>query len=229
MNQISIRQTKVSLFLISLTFLAMSIELVLCTFEQLAELPSLNLFNLLMLYLFSLFLPAVGLIVFMKNTRKTSSRWYWGIPLLIGLILNTFLRDAMFMSPYSINAVNLVYGQPFIATFPILYKWHILEHISPMNINLMFLISIFFSITAALFCLSVPEEKRKKFMLPFALSLIAALSNLVQFIVDWTVQFTAYNMSFLQEIILQLCFVIFSTSILYLGFSFVRIATIYEM
>ncbi len=113
------------------------------------------------LYLFSLFLPAVGLIIFMKNTRKISSRWYWGMPLLIGLILNTFLRDAMFMSPYSTNAFNLVYGQLVITTFPILYKLHILERISPMNINLMFLISIFFSVAAALFCLSVPKEKRK--------------------------------------------------------------------
>lgn len=94
----------------------------------------------------------------------------------------------MFMFPFNPNADNIVYGHPFIATFPILYKWHILEFLSPsdyvMNSTIMFLISIFFSIAAALFCLSVLEDKRKKFMLPFALSLIAAFSNLIQFIVQ---------------------------------------------
>lgn len=142
----------------------MPIELVLCCFESF-NLSSMNLFNLLMLYLFSLFLPAIGLVAFMKKTRKNSSRWYGGIPLLIGIILNTFLRDAMFMFPFNPNADNIVYGQPFIATFPILYKWHILEFLSPsdyvMNSTIMFLISIFFSIAAALFCLSIPEDKRK--------------------------------------------------------------------
>ena len=221
MNQISISQTRVSLFLISLTFLAILIEFVIC--QSTLNLPNRDLINLLMLYLFSLFLPAVGLIVFMKNTRKTSSRWYWGMPLLIGLILNTFLRDAMFMSPYNINAVNLVYGQPFIATFPVLYKWHILEHISPMNINLMFLISIFFSITAALFCLSVPEDKRKKFKLPFALSLIAVISNSIQFLVGRQ----PYSLS--NVTISGYSFVIFSISILFLGLSFIGIAVIYDL
>ncbi|AKB77537.1 hypothetical protein MSHOH_1054 [Methanosarcina horonobensis HB-1 = JCM 15518] len=205
----------------------MPIEFVLCTFEQLAKLPSLNLFNLLMLYLFSLFLPAVGLIVFMKNTRKTSSRWYWGILLLLGLILNTFLRDAMFMVPYNINAVNLVYGQPFIATFPILYKWHILERISPMNINLMFFISIFFSVAAALFCLSVPEEKRKKFMLPFVFSLIAVLSKLIQFIVQRRPDNPSLEI-FPNETMSYYTFVIFSLAIFFLGLSFIEIAVNYE-
>jgi hypothetical protein len=218
MNQISIRQTRVSLFLISLTFLAMSIELVICQLEF-ENMPSMSLFNLLILYLFSLFLPAVGLLVFMKNTRRTSSRWYWGIPLFLGLVLNTFLRDAMFMNPFDSRAVNLVYGQPFIANFLTLYDFLV-------NPNIMFLISSFFSVSTALFCLSVPEGKRKKFMLPFALSLIAVLSNLIQFMVGWAVENHALNISFSSETmsISYYSFVIFSVAIFFIGLYFIVIA-----
>lgn len=49
MNRISITQQR-ALFLISLTFLAMTIELVLCRFESF-NMPSMDLFSLLMLYL----------------------------------------------------------------------------------------------------------------------------------------------------------------------------------
>lgn len=164
MNRISISQTRISLFLISLTFLALWIEFIICNFIIL-NISNRDLIGLLSLYLFSLFLPAVGLLVFMKNMRKTSSRWYWGIPLLIGLILNTFVRDSIFMRPFNLYAINLVYGQPFIATFPIFYKWHVLESLPygghKMNLIIMNFISIFFSLAAALFCLSVPEKKEK--------------------------------------------------------------------
>jgi hypothetical protein len=231
MNQISISQTRVSLFLISLTFLAILIEFVICQFKL--NLPNRDLINLLMLYLFSLFLPAVGLTVFIKNTRNISSRWYWGLPLLIGLILNTSLRDFMFMFPFDPRPFtdNLIYGQPFLTTFPIFYKWHILELMPyghyKMNFAIMNFISIFFSAATALFCLSVPEEKRKKFMLPFALSIIAVLSNFIQFIVGWTIQ----NRSFSYELnyISSTSFSIYSMAILFLGLSFIGIAVIYDL
>jgi hypothetical protein len=133
----------------------------------------------------------------------------------------------MFMFPYDINAVNLVYGQPFISIFsPTLYKWHILEYLSPrdsvINSMILFLISIFFSVATALFCLSVSEEKRKKFKLPFALSLIAVLSNLIQFLVGHQ-PYSPSNVT-----ISYYAFVIFSISILFLGLSFIEIAVNYE-
>lgn len=220
MNRISMRQTRVSLFLISLTFLAMWIEFIICNFITL-HMPYREFINLLMLYLFSLFLPAAGLLVFMKNNRRISSRWYWGIPFLMGLILNTFLRDFMFMVPFSPYAVNLFYGQPFIATFPILYKWHILESLSPndsiVNSTVLFFIYIFFSISVALFCLSVPEEKRKKLMFPFALSLIAAFLNLIRFILEWItvesiVTYYSFLISSIATLIIGLCFMVIADS-----------------
>ncbi|AAM03946.1 predicted protein [Methanosarcina acetivorans C2A] len=220
MNRISIRQTRVSLFLISLTFLTMWIEFIICNFITL-HMPYREFINPLMLYLLSLFLPAAGLLVFMKNNRKISSRWYLGIPFLLGLILNTFLRDFMFMNPFSPYAVNLFYGQPFIATFPILYRWHILEFLSPndsiVNSTVLFFIYIFFSISVALFCLSVPEEKRKKLMAPFALSLIAAFSNLVRFILGWItvesiVVYHSFLISLIATLLIGFCFMVIADS-----------------
>lgn len=137
----------------------------------------------------------------------------------------------MFMFPFNPNADNIVYGQSFIATFPIFYKWHILEYLSPsdsvMNSMIMFSISIFFSFAAALFCLSVPEEKRKKFILPFVLSLIAVLSNLIQFIVQQHPDNPSLNV-FPNETLSLYSFVIFSLAIFYLGISFIVTAVNYE-
>jgi hypothetical protein len=205
-----IRQTRVSLFLMSFTFLAIWFEIFICLFIT-RHIPYRDFINLLILYLFSLFLPAIGLLIFMKNTRRTSSRWYWGIPLLIGLILNTFLRDAMFMIPFNLNADQPIYGQPFIASFFPIFQ----------NSTVVFLISIFFSAATALFCLYVPKEKRKKFMLPLALSIIAVLSNFIQFIV------TRQPYSPSNETMSYYSFVIFSISILFLGLSFIVIADVF--
>ena len=202
MNRISIRQTRVSLFLISLTFLAMWIEFVICNFITL-NMPYRDLINLLALYLFSLFLPAVGILVFIKNTRRISPRWYWGVPFLIGLILNTFVRDFTFMVPFNPDAVNLFYGQPFLSNF---------VTFDPTTKDI---IAIFFSAAVALFCLSVPEEKRKKLMLPFALSLIAAFSNLIHFIVGWTT---------VKSIVVYYSFLVSLIASLIIGFYFLVIA-----
>lgn len=231
MDRISISQTRLSLFLISLTFLAIWI-LFICSFIT-WDFPLINLF---LLYLFSLFLPAVGLLVFMKNIRKTSSRWYWGVPLLIGLILNTFVRDVRFMLPKSVIEKGFwafFYGQSFITNFPIFLKWHIIEPVPygegyQMNFIIMNFISIFFSLAAALFCLSVPEEKRKKMMLPLGLSLIAAFSNLIYFIVE-SMKTVIINSSFsTYSFVSDSSFVISSIATLILGLSFVRVASIYD-
>jgi len=232
MGQISINQTRWSLFLISLTFLAMWIEFFICNFFTM-NMPNSNFMNLVLLYLFSLFLPAVGLLVFMRNIRIVSSRWYWGIPFLIGLILNTFVRDLTFMAPFRPGDIfQFVYGQPFIATFPILYNWNILEPVSyPPGYKVteyIGLISIFFSLSAAFFCLSVPEEKRKKFMLPFRLSIISSFANIILFIVG-LMRTTIINSSFSTFTFLtEITFVIFSIAIFILGLSFIRVAVIYD-
>lgn len=205
MNQVSIRQTRVSLFLISLTFLAMWIEFIICNFITL-NMPYRDLINLLTLYFFSLFLPAVGILVFIKNTRRISPRWYWGIPFLIGLILNTFVRDLMFMVPFNPYAVNLFYGQPFLSNFV------------TFDSTTIGIITIFFPVAVALFCLSVPEEKRKKMMLPFALSLIAVFSNLIYFIVIWTT---------VESTVAYYSFWVSSIAVFILGLSFMVIAYIF--
>jgi hypothetical protein len=222
MGRISINQTRWSLFLISLTFLAMWIEFFICNFFTM-NMPNSNFMNLVLLYLFSLFLPAVGLLVFMRNIRIVSSRWYWGIPFLIGLILNTFVRDLTFMTPFRPGDIfQFVYGQPFIASFFPIF------HNSTVMMPIVNLISIFFSLSAALFCLSVPEEKRKKFMLPFALSIISSFANIILFIIV-SMQKTIINSSFSTYTSLtEITFVIFSIAIFILGLSFIRVAVIYD-
>lgn len=215
MNRISISQTKLSLFLISLTFFAWWIEAFVCMFIT-WNMPNPPLINLLSLYLFSLLLPAVGLLIFMKNTKKTSSRWYWGIPFLIGLILYTFIRDFSFMRPLEPGVLfQFTYGQSFIASFD---KWHLLERRSIATDPFINSISIFFSLASALFCLSVPEEKRKKMMLPLGLSLVAALSNMILFV--------EYSMKNPGDV--PIFFYIYSIAILILGLSFIRVAVIYD-
>lgn len=199
MKQESIRQTRVSLFLISLTFLAMWVEFVICKYIT-PNMPYRELINLLTLYLFSLVLPAIGLLIFIKNMRRISPRWYWGVPFLVGIILNTFVRDLTFMVPFSPNAVNLFYGQPFLSNFV------------TFDSTTISIITIFFSVAVALFCLSVPEEKRKKLMLPFALSLIAAFSNMIHFIVglmgESTVAYYSFFVSSIAVFIVGLFFML---------------------
>lgn len=214
MNQISTNPTKFALLLISSTFFAWWIEAFICSFIW--NIPYRDLICLLSLYLFSLFLPAVGLLVFMKNTKKTSSRWYLGFPLLLGLILNTFIRDFIFMRPLEPGALwVLTYGRPFIATFD---KWNLLERSSISTSPVINSISIFFSLSVALFCLSVPKEKRKKMSLPFVLSLITAISNLFLY-VEFLMRGNRAVPNF---------FFVYSIAILILGFSFIRLAYTYD-
>lgn len=221
MHRISISQARLSLFLISLTFLAIWI-LFICSFIT-WDFPLINLF---LLYLFSLFLPAIGLLIFMKNIRKNSTRWYWGVPLLIGLILNTFVRDVMFMLPKSAIEKGFwafFYGQSFITNFPIFLKWQIIEPVIygegyKMNFTAMNFISIFFSLAAALFCLSVPKEKRKKMMLPFGLSLVTAFSN--------TILFAEYSIRNPGDV--PIFYYVYSISIVVLGLSYIRAAINYD-
>lgn len=234
MNRISISQEKLSLFLMSFAFLAWWILLFICMIIW--GMHDSDFINLLLLYLFSLFLPAAGLLVFMKYTRTTSSRWYWGIPFLIGILLNTILRDLKYMRPLDIHdEFQFVYGQPFLVTFPIFYKWHILEPLPyglvgyQLNFTFMNLISISFSVTAALFCLSVRKEKRKKMMLSFWLSLIAVLSNIIFFIAESMREtFVSHSSFSIYNFVSSYSFLIYSIVTIILGLSFVRLAIVYD-
>ncbi len=118
-----------------------------------------------LLYLFSLLLPAIGLLLFMSSTRKNSTRWYWGVPLLIGLFLITFLRDNM--------AANFFYEWSFISTFDTL---NLLET-APLRISIM----IFFSLASVLFCLSADNGVRAKMRIPLMLSIISSLTVIIFF------------------------------------------------
>jgi hypothetical protein len=175
MKKISIMQTGFPLLLISFTFLAMwilgAISLVLAPFVRNLVLPletSRHIY-LLLIYLFSLFLPAVGLLLFMNKIRRSSSRWYLGIPLFIAVFLITFLRDSMAMAPF--------YGISFIPAYDSL---HILDSQAGKTF-----ISIFFSLSSLLFTLSVPENKRKIMVTPFRISIFASASIIIYNLVDF--------------------------------------------
>jgi hypothetical protein len=203
MNRVSISQTNLSLFLISSTFLASWITMFIATLVHTIFTFSVTaLPTYLFLYLFSLLFPAFGLLSFMKNARKSSPRWYWGIPLFIGLFLITFVRDSMVLSFYS--------DQTFIDAFD---NWGILQS-APIRI----FISIFFSLASALFCLSVPKEKINKMMLSFKLSIVAALPVMIYFI-DYLIRGNLANSNI---------YGIHMIVIFFLGLSFVRVAINYE-
>lgn len=118
-----------------------------------------------LLYLFSLLLPAIGLLLFMSSARENSTRWYWGVPLLIGLFLITFLRDNM--------AANFFYEWSFISTFD---TFNLLET-APLRISIM----IFFSLASVLFCLSADNGVRTKMRIPLMLSIISSLIVIIFF------------------------------------------------
>jgi hypothetical protein len=101
----------------------------------------------------------------MSSTKKNSTRWYWGAPLLIGLFLITFLRDNI--------AANFFYEWSFISIFDTL---NVLEN-APLRISIM----IFFSLASVLFCLSADNGVRTKMRVPLILSIIASLSVIIFF------------------------------------------------
>ena len=86
-NKIPIKKPGIYLILISSTFLAMWISNILSFFY------SSDLLYLACKYLLSLIIPTIGLILFLNSTRTRSSTWYLGLPLFIGMILISFLRD----------------------------------------------------------------------------------------------------------------------------------------
>jgi len=129
---------------------------------------------------------------------------------------------------------SFFYGKSFITNFPIFLKWHIIEPVSNgtgyiMDFTIMNLASILFSLTVALFCLSVPKEKRKKMLLPLGLSLVALLSNITGFIAQSMITDANANSSGITYLSLsESSMHVYSIAILTLGLSFMRLAVTYE-
>ncbi len=168
MQQVSIKKPGFYLFLISLTFLVMwilfAISFILSPLisNLLISLELSRYIYIFLFYLFSILLPAVGLIFFM-NYIKNSSRWYLGIPLLIAVFLMTFLRDSMTMARF--------YSVSFISAYDTL---QILDSMATKAF-----IQIFFSLSALLFVLSVPESKAKLMKMPFRMAIVASASIII--------------------------------------------------
>lgn len=174
-NKASIKKPGFYLFLISLTFLAMwilgAISLILSPLisKLLISLELSRYIYIFLLYLFSMFLPAVGLAFFMNSIRISSSKWYWGIPLLIAMVLMTFLRDDL----------NLVYDPSFISLYD---RSSFLGSMATKAF-----IQIFFSLSALLFVLSVPESKGKLMKMPFKVAIVASASIIIYHSVEFFV------------------------------------------
>lgn len=175
MNKPSIKKPGFHVFLISFVFLAMwilgAISLVLAPFVRNLVLPletSRHIY-LLLVYVFSLLLPAVGLLFFMNDIKGSSPRWYLGIPLFVAVFLITFLRDSMAMASF--------YGISFIPAYDSL---HILDSQAGKAF-----IATFFSLSSSLFTLSVPENKRKIMVTPFRISIFVSASIIIYNLVDF--------------------------------------------
>lgn len=211
----SIDLMKLSIILISFTYLAMWITNIISTLLSypLVSVGMTDLFAFILLYLFSLVLPAIGLLIFMKHIKKNSTRWYWGIPLLIAVFLITFYRDNTLMP--------VLYRESFISSFD---TWNILD---PLPI--IYMIIIFLSLASAMFCLSVPEEKRNIMKLSFMLSAFAAIFIIIFAIIS-LIEASDYNSFFSNSLyyINAYFYAIHVIFILFLGLSFVRVAFYYE-
>lgn len=175
MNIRSIKRSGLYLYMISFTFLAMwIIGIISLGFSE--YLPS-NIEKpmfLSLLYLLSLIFPAFGLIIFMNSIKNNSPRWYWGIPLLVSIILITLNRDN--------NIMNVVYEISFIS------KYAEISHILTSNF-FKYSVQIVFSFSMMLFALSVPENKRDKMLFPFRIALFTLACDVIFTIMDVLVRY----------------------------------------
>lgn len=156
MKLMPVNRTGSSLLMVASTFLS-----VLITFLFSGLLPFPVYVSLL--YIFSLFLPAFGILVFMSSTRMISARWHWGVPLFISLAPMTLLRDNMF--------TGMLYGRAFISTFD---TWGFLDA-APSRAFIL----TFYSLASVLFCLSAPEGKRSEMRIPLMFATTASASIII--------------------------------------------------
>ncbi|WP_292463918.1 hypothetical protein [Methanolobus sp.] len=191
----SINKAKLSLLLITSTFLS-----VLITF-LFSELLTFSVY-IPLLYIFSLFLPAFGLLFFLDSIRAVSGRWYWGIPLLTSLIPMTLLRDSMFTS--------MLYSRSFMLSFD---SWGIFGS-AYTRASIM----IFYSLGSVFFCLSVPQANKNKMLMPSTFAILASIA-IITFSMD------SLSAGFLAESNLFGLYIIFT---LLLGLSLMSMAIHYN-
>jgi len=200
----------ISLFLTSFTYLAMWI-LGIISFaigplvqNSMIPLEVSRYIYLFLFYLLSLFLPLVGILLFMDNTRPSSPRWYLGIPLFVSIFLITFLRDSMYMTS--------LYNISFVSSYDSL-------HILDSAIGKAF-VTIFFSISSLLFTLSVAESKRKLMRVPLVVSIVMFVSIAVYCIVD------IFSKTYMSAA--QIFGILHIVSIFFFGLSLIWIAVNYD-
>lgn len=166
MKKINLKKIELSLSLISFTFLALwligALYLVVLPFEgvPLLSFESLQPIYIFLMYMFSLIIPVFGLLVFMKDNRKCSPRWYFAFPFLVAIFLMTLLRDEKYMSMFFETSYILIYDVSGILS----------------SKKGQALISAFFSLASVLFILSVPERKKEIMKISYIVSVITTAS-----------------------------------------------------
>lgn len=169
-----IKYPEIYLILISFTFLAMWISNIISFFY------SSDILYLVSKYLFSLIIPTIGLILYLNYIRTRSSTWYLGLPLFIGMILISFLRDSA-----------IVYGE---IPFSLIRQYdtsHLLDKTSVGRS-----IEIFFALFSLSFALSVPKDMKRKMYVPIRISAFAVacitIATVLQLIVKQYQNYAAY-------------------------------------
>lgn len=169
MKRINIKQIEYPLILISFAFLAL--WLLGAFYVLLSPLEAVSLLSfkeaqpiyIFLMYTFSLIIPTIGLLIFMKDNMKKSSRWYFGIPFLVSIFLMTLLRDEKYMSMF--------FEISYISTYDVS------EFLSSKTGQA--LINIFFSSASVSFILSVPKNKKEIMKIPLIVSIITAASIII--------------------------------------------------
>lgn len=174
MNIKFIKSPEFYLILISFTFIAMWISNTISFFY------SSDIVHLVSKYLFSLIIPTIGLILYLNYIRTRSSTWYLGLPLFIGMILISFLRDGA-----------IVYGEiPFS-----LIRQYDTSHLLDQN-SVVRSIEIFFALSSLSFALSVPKDMKRKMYVPIRISAFTVacitIATVLQLMVKQYQNYAAY-------------------------------------
>lgn len=109
MDKLPIKIPGIYLIPISSTFLAMWVLALIPIPPSYFKPQTVDSIYIFSLYLFSFFIPTVGLLLFLNHIKKISSRWYWGVPLLFTIVLITLNRDNNILGPF--------YDTSFIASY----------------------------------------------------------------------------------------------------------------
>lgn len=168
-DKIPIKKPGIYLILISSTFLAMWILALIPIPPSYFKPQTVDSIYIFSLYLFSFFIPTVGLLLFMDHIQNISSRWYWGATLLFTIVLITLNRDNNILGPF--------YDTSFIASYG-----EISDFLS--NNFFKYSVSIVYCLSMLLFTTSVPENKINKMSTSFRISLFTLACVVIFTIVD---------------------------------------------